>query len=144
MNLSEAISIAKSKNYREMELIYDGIIEGNNNPRSYVYKIGNFCIKYYIKSKEIDFEKETSNLNKLKEYKFAPELYYSDENDYFIIMEYIYGVPLKNIDDLNENQKEQLKKIKCTLDKLGIFYEKEHEHCLAESNGNLRFIDFGL
>ena len=51
MNLSEAISIAKSKNYREMELIYDGIIEGNNNPRSYVYKIGNFCIKYYIKSK---------------------------------------------------------------------------------------------
>ena len=143
MNIEEAIDKAVNRRYREMILIYDGSREYNNNPRSHVYRVGPFCVKYYLKSK-LDFKCEVDNLNKLKPYGFAPQLYYSDKNENFIIMEYINGKAIGDIANLSSEQRNQLNKIHSILKKEGIYYEKDEIHCIVEENGNLRFIDFNI
>lgn len=146
VSLQQAIEIAEKRNYSLMTLIYDGTQECNSNPRSTVYRIGKYCVKYYIRSKAYDFTTEVKNLRSLSEYNFAPKLFHTDEKNYFILMEFIEGVSLGSygIKNLDTNQQQQLTHIKHQLDSMGIYYEKEEYHCLVEPTGRLRFIDFNI
>lgn len=102
ISLEQVIKLSKSDR-SQMELIYDGRQEQNNSPRSNVYRIGKYCVKYYIRCRT-DFRTEVRNLKILESYEFAPKLFYSDENELFIIMEYIEGVRLGKYGNLNSNQ----------------------------------------
>ena len=143
-DINSVIEIAKNRHYSQMELIYDGTQEFNQNPRSHVYRVGDFCIKYYIRTK-IDCSCEATHLLQLEEYGFAPKMYYRDLNDNFIVMEYIDGIQLGKIKDaLTESQWCEIEWIRATLKKLKIYYEKENMHCIIDKSGKIRFIDFGI
>ena len=60
-------------------------------------------------------------------------------------MEFIDGTPMGKLDTaLTADPKSQLETILHQLDDLRIYHEKEHVHCLIESSGKVRFIDFNL
>ena len=147
ISLQQVVKIANNRDYSLMTLIYDGTQEWNDNPRSNVYKIGKYCVKYYIRDAR-DFRTEVKNLNTLEREScsFAPKLWYSDPDGKFIIMEYIEGVSLGKYgtQNLNSNQQKQLSEIKEKLESLKIYYEKEDFDCLVEANGELRFVDYNI
>lgn len=144
MTLDQVREAAEACDYKAMELIYDGSSEFNGNPRSHVYRMGTYCIKYYIRS-WMDYNTEYANLQKLESLGFAPKLYYGSQEKLYIIMEFINGVPLGKLNTpLTSDQKSQLKTIYNQLDGLGIYHEKEEIHCIIESSGKVRYIDFNI
>jgi hypothetical protein len=144
MTLDQVREAAEVHNYKAMELIYDGLSEDNRNPRSHVFRMGAYCIKYYIRCKS-DYYTEYANLQKLEPFGFAPKLYYGSEEKHYIIMEFIEGTPLGMLSTpLSSDQKTQLETIYRHLDDLDIYYEKQDIHCLIEPSGKVRFIDFNI
>ena len=108
MTLEQVCNTADNKNFNEMKLIYDGSSEMNSNPRSHVYRLDTYCIKYYIRSKT-DYYTEYTNLRKLEPFGFAPKLYFGSEEQQYIIMEFIDGTPLGELKtQLTNGQKQAL------------------------------------
>lgn len=98
---------------------------------SIIYFEPNNLIKKQFLSKDLrsNFYKEIIALQKLSKYSFVPKLIYYDFNEIYIIMEYVYGISLKEflkkINLVNKSKKKILIKIYKILMKICILLDIE-------------------